>query len=97
MLKKIAIIVLASLALAGTAFAEKLQVKTLTGKTIELTVALTDTVASVKAQVQDKEGIPPEQQRIIYAGQQLEDARKLSEYGIADNAVVHLVLRLRGT
>lgn len=98
MLKKLVFAALVSLALAlaGPAFAEKLLVKTLTGKTIELTVALTDTVQSVKAQLQDKEGIPPDQQRLIYAGKQLEDALKLSEYSITDNATVHLVLRLRG-
>ncbi len=96
MLNRLLLAGLVSLALAGPAFAEKLLVKTLTGKTIEIEVKLTDTVASVKQQVQDKEGIPPDQQRIIYAGKTLEDGRALADYSVTDGATVHLVLRLRG-
>lgn len=73
-----------------------IKVKTLTGREIEIDIETTDKIERIKERIDEKEGIPPPQQRLIFSGKQMNDEKKVSEYKITGGAVLHLVLALRG-
>eukprot|EP00291_Cryptomonas_curvata_P010522 CAMPEP_0172177238 /NCGR_PEP_ID=MMETSP1050-20130122/15319_1 /TAXON_ID=233186 /ORGANISM="Cryptomonas curvata, Strain CCAP979/52" /LENGTH=77 /DNA_ID=CAMNT_0012849723 /DNA_START=128 /DNA_END=361 /DNA_ORIENTATION=- len=74
----------------------QIKVKTLTGKEIEFDIEPTDTVKRIKERVEEKEGIPPQQQRLIFGGKQMHDDKTASDYNLEGGSTLHLVLALRG-
>jgi ubiquitin-large subunit ribosomal protein L40e len=74
----------------------QISVRKLTGENLSLSITAETTIAMMKSQIEELDGIPTDQQRLIFDGQQLEDDRTAGDYNIQAEALVHLVLRLRG-
>eukprot|EP01003_Olkasia_polycarbonata_P008021 NODE_968_length_642_cov_224.489039_g896_i0.p1 GENE.NODE_968_length_642_cov_224.489039_g896_i0~~NODE_968_length_642_cov_224.489039_g896_i0.p1 ORF type:complete len:78 (-),score=9.99 NODE_968_length_642_cov_224.489039_g896_i0:331-564(-) len=73
-----------------------IKVKTLTGKEIEIDIDPNDKIERIKERVEEREGIPPPQQRLIFCGRQMSDNQTAKEYNIEAGSTLHLVLALRG-
>ena len=74
-----------------------IRVKTMTGKTINIQISLADKITTLKSKIQDEEGIPSEQQRLLFSGRQLQDFRTISHYNIQKESILHLVLRMNSS